>query len=384
MKKSLGSLLLLCLSLFANSDLATYTLSANKSSAYVKEAISITFSAQQTDHTDVMFFFLEPKKSADYKILLLNKKTDKISYHNYKTTFTYLLFPLKDKTIKIGFDFTIKTASDKAVAQVFEGSRDNTKWIETTDTDVPLPELTLTVKPLKHKVDLVGDFAIDAKLAKSKIAQYDTANIVYKLNGQGYNENNFSVLPKIKGVTVFSEVTDAYSKTTKDGYIIQRAYNYALVADHSFDIPAVNIAVYSPKRDLYYTLTTPAQHISVSKLDPTTLIDDTEYPQEEVIDLSFYRDLLIVLAVFGIGFITGRMSTALRLNTKERPYSEIEKAKDAQTLLLILLKYYHHEQVSHFIDELESLEQHANGRQFKKIKKRIIASTPKRSVKAEV
>ena len=108
MKNNLGKLYLLLLFpffLFANSDLASYTLTSNKKDVVEKEAVEVTFTASQKDHTNTMFFFLEPHKSSDYEIILLDKYTQTVSSHNNLTTFKYLLFPLKAGEIHVDFDF---------------------------------------------------------------------------------------------------------------------------------------------------------------------------------------------------------------------------------------------------------------------------------------
>ncbi|MEO1937282.1 MAG: hypothetical protein ABGW85_01470, partial [Sulfurimonas sp.] len=81
MKNIHGRLLLLLLivsGLYAN-ELVDFSLRANKKHPYVKEAVELTFTAEQKDRSDVMFFFLEAKKSPDYKITLLKKEANELA-----------------------------------------------------------------------------------------------------------------------------------------------------------------------------------------------------------------------------------------------------------------------------------------------------------------
>lgn len=281
MKNILGKLIviaLLELICFADAKLATYSLSANKKEVYVKEAVEITFHANQKDHKNVMFFFLTPKQSNDYEIKLLHKTEGELTYHNKKTTFTYLLFPLKSGEIKVNFDFTIKVASDEAVAQVYSGGRNNVKWIDTIDTKITLQPLSIQVKKLESGTDLVGDFKIVSKLKKTHITSYESANITYFLEGKGYDESDINIIDNIDNINIFKDIKTHLRKATTDGYKIKKEYSYALIGEKDFFIKPKEIKCYSVKQNRYYTIQTTPYNIKVDKLDNLTLIDNENYP----------------------------------------------------------------------------------------------------------
>lgn len=374
MKKNLGNILFFLFSttLFASTNLAEYSLSANKKEAFLKEAVEITFTAKQKDHTEVMFFFLTPHKSDDYEIKLLNKQTTHIAYHNYTTTFTYLLFPLKAKKLTIDFDFTIKTASDKAVAQVYEGSRDNTKWIDTTDTLIDIAPIYLNAKKHTQHVDLVGDFTLTSNLLKDEITQYDAANINYRLKGTGYKDDNFELISSLQDVKIFREVTDAYAKATKDGYDINREYSYAFVSTNSFTIPEIVVDAYSPTKKEYYKLKADSQDIKVSKINPATLTDDKEFPKKETIDFELYKNIFYAVLIFIGGYLSAYVVKSFHIRKKAKQFDDIKKASSAKKLILILLKNYKTQDTKKFIDELEQLEYKRGTKSLKEIKADIL------------
>ena len=378
MKKNLGRLFLLLLLpflAFAQSELATHTLKVSKQSAYVKEAVEITFTAVQKDHENVMFFFFEPHKSDDYEITLLNKATKKIGYHNYTTTFTYLLFPLKAGKINVDFDYTIKTASDKAVAQVYIGSRDNVKWIETDDTIMPRQSVLLNIKALPEDIELVGDFKIKSVLKSSTIDQFSTVQVVYTLNGVGYVDKDLSPLRKVENVTVFEDTHDEAFKITKNGQVLEREYLYALSGDDDFVIPAVKIKAYSPRTKKFYTLSVDAYPISVKKLDPSTLLDDKESPTSDTFDLTWLVNVIIGLIIFVSGFITAKLSENISLGwlQREKKFQDIKAAADAKSLLFVMIRTYKTSAMQPYIDRLEAIAYaKENKSSFKQIKKEIL------------
>jgi len=376
MKNTLGKIILfflVTLDIFASSQLAEYSLTSNKIEAYEKEPITITFKAQQKNHHDVMFFFLEPKQSDTYKIILLKQDSKELSYHNKRSIFTFLLFPLVEGKIKVEFNFTIKVASDDAVAEVFKGSRDNVKWIETTNTLVKLTPLVLNVQALKERVDLIGNFKISSKIDKDHINEYDSVNITYYLQGVGYNDINLDLISKIDNVKIFSDASQLYDKASKNGYRIQRELKYALLSTKDFTVPAKKLRCYSPKTKSYYTIQTKAYHVNVTPMDKTELIDTVEYPQGE----DSYKDIkiyLIYLFIFLAGFITAKViPKSIGFLNKETPYSDIQNSSNAKDLLQQLLNSYNTANLKSEISDLEAIAyKNSPSNRFKSIKKDII------------
>ena len=376
MKKNLGKIILFLLlpfALFGDSNLASFALSANKKDALIKEPIEITFSADQKDHTNSMFFFLEVKKSDAYEVVLLDQVTKKISNHNSSTTFKYLLFPLKSGDINVDFDFTIKVASDGGLAKVYTGGRDNVKWMDTVNSKIDVPTLHLHVSPLNEKVDLVGDFTLDAKLQKSDINQYGSANIRYTLSGAGYNEKSLQMLSKIANVTAFSQVTDIASKATPNGYEIKREYSYALRSKNNFTIPAIEIKAYSPKQNKYYTLKSQSYDIKVSSIDPKTLVDNKEFPPSKSYDFKNLKDIGIALLIFLAGFVSAKIAPSLNFKrVKKQKFQDIKESKTPKELIIVLLQNYKSSISEKYIKELELLEYKKSERSFQKIKSDLL------------
>ncbi len=381
MKKNLGKTILFLIFPFllsANTSLATYSLTSNKKDVYTKEAVEITFTAVQKDHTDEMFFFLEPKKSDNYEIELLDKITKTSSYHSQTTTFKYLFFPLKKGDINVNFDFTIKVASDDAVAQIYTGGRNNVKGIDTTDTKVKLNPLHIHVKDFKEKVDLVGDFTITSKIQNTQINQYGSANIRYYLSGIGYNQKDLDILKKIDGVNIFSEVNDDILNNTKEGHTIKREFSYALISKKDFKIPSITLKAYSPKHHKYYTLSTKEYDIKVSAIDPKTLLDDKSFPETTSYDFTLLKDIFIAFVIFAAGFLTAKFTSNIEFKkpAKREKYQDIKDAKTPKELIFILLQNYQNKDVQNYIDKLELLEYKKSDKSFKEIKEEILRVTP--------
>jgi len=359
MKKSLGRTVFIFLLLFSYAhakELASYKLYANKTTAYTKEAITITFESKQKDYTDNMMFSLEPKKSSDYKIILLNKEVDDKKKHHSSARFTYLLFGLKAKNISVDFDFIVRTASDKAVASSFVDDHDDSIATQTHDTVMPMKPLNISIKKLEHHVDFVGDFTLKAHITQTKINQYESANITYTLQGTGYEKQHLQPIKEIKDVTIFSEINDLYKKNTKDGYAIKREYIYALSAKQDFTIPALYLKAYSPTKNTYYTLANPKHSIKVKAIDTAKLLDNDEYPSDKpFIDISTLKKYFIYLLIFFSGYLTAKLKTPFfRKKEYSKEYNAINKAQNPKELLFTLINL-HKEKI--FTNEVQLLEE---------------------------
>ncbi len=376
MKSTLGKaciLVLLYMNLFSNSNLATYSLTANKTNIYEKEAVKISFVTHQAQHDNNMFFFLESKKSNKYDITLLQKTVEDIAYHDKRTTFTFLLFPLIHGKIEVDFDFTIKEASDVAVAEIYTGGRNNVQGIQTKDTKVKIKAIKLNIKELEKNVDLVGDFELVTTIDKKAINEYESVNATYLLQGVGFDKINIEPISKIKDVSIFSDVTKFYNKETESGYQIKREFHYALISDKNFKIEKKKFKCYSPSSNSYYTIQTNEYNISVSKLDKSELVDKINYPQSVDI-FTNAKDFLIYIFIFSIGFISAKiMPTRFYILKANNEFTDIKNCKTPKELLHTLAQHYSKVDFKEQFDKLEIIVYaHADDKDFKGIKKEIL------------
>ncbi len=376
MKNHLGKiylLLLFPLYLFGDSQLASYTQNISKKELFVKEATQITITVAQKDYATAMFFQLEPQKNDAYEIILLDQVIKKVSLHNSSTTYRYLLFPLKSGELHIGFDCTIRLASDNALIDGVLGGHDDVTLVKTVDKKIPIEPITLHVSPLSEKIDLIGDFTLDANLQKSDINQYGSANIRYTLKGTGYVEKALQPLRNITDVSSFSQVTDILSKATQNGYELNREYSYALSSKKNFTIPAMEIKAYSPKQKRYYTLKTQSYNIKVSAIDPSTLLDNKESPETKSYDFTALRDIGIAVLIFLAGFTSAKIAPSLSFKrVKKQAFWDIKESKTPKKLILVLLQNYKTPIVEKYIKELELLEYKKSERSFQSIKTDVL------------
>lgn len=380
MKSTLGKAIFLFMlfgiSLLGSTQLASYKLTTNKKSVYIKEPLLITFTTKQKNHSDNMFFSFNILKSPNYEIKLLHKTIQDKGYHNTITTFEYILFALKKETLHVNFDFIIRTASDKAVKQSYVDDHDNSIGISTYNTKVKIRPITIKIKKLSKDVDLVGDFRLNSQIDTTEIDQYGAVNLHYILTGKGYKEPHLNILNKqIKNVTIFSKIKDNLSKLTKDGYIINTEYIYALTAKNDFTIPALSLEVYSPTKNRYYTLHTKPYTIKVKKINMTELIDKTEAPKSNnFINIQAIKEFFIYALLFLSGFLAAKLSQkSFSRSNKKAKYEDIKSTKSVKELLTLLIMHYQDRGLEDYILKLESKINDKYPLKLSKIKKDILS-----------
>lgn len=367
--------ILLTLSLEAKeSKYCTYSIESKKSDVKVNEAVNINFTTRQKIHNEVIFFDLTPQKSDDYEIVNINEKRHEFNYHDAKKDFEFLLLPKKSGKIVVKFDFQIRRASDDAVKQAYVGSRDNVKSIPTIKVHIDTPTIVLNVQKLHKNTQAVGDFNINMSLDTTKSDSYDAVNVVYTLQGKGFLYADFEPLQDIKGVSIFKGIKEIPLRVTKDGYVYQKEWSYALVSDNDIIIPTVTLNTYSYRAKRYIKKGTPSKTITVTKLNIDNLVDDTEAPNSE---LSFkkYIEFFYNFLIFIAGFIVAKLLVYLpkKVKQNEECCALIIEAKDAKNILKYSLKYVNRVEISKEIEELEELiYKGKSNRSLYKIKAAII------------
>jgi len=374
-KYNLGKHLLLITVLFIQlmAEDFTYRITADKTEAYLKEAVVLTVELNQTNPDVVLFFDFDLHPSKNYTFHRIDTKQSD-NYQKVKTDYTYLLYPLRSGDLNITFDLTKKVTTKENVAYSFSGDRDNVKGIDTKNIPIALPPFLLHIKALPKAVQLVGDFSLEYKIKKHQANAYEPLPLQIVIKGFGYPPLLENILPKELNVTRFKEKPILHTVNTKKGTQSSVTYPIALSHTQRFDLPAITLNAFNPKTKKAYTLTVPKQHFDIRKIDVNHLLDKTDDPKPLQRDYDWLSTLFGYLVVFGAGYLT-----ALSLRWKKRtmthktdPLKEkIEACQDARTLLQLLMAT----NSRRFASSIEKLEKHlyGNGKMnLKKIKQAIL------------
>jgi len=380
MKKTHGNILIILLIFFtltlnADNEYCTYSIKSSKSSVVVNEPLYITFHTRQKKHSEVMFFDLLPVKSDSYDAILLHGKRHEFNYHDAEKTFTFLVFAKKSGNIKVSFDFSIRRASDDAVAQAYVGSRDNVKSIPTIKVDIAKSSVNLSVSKLEADTNAIGNFNLNMHLDKNSSDSYDAINVTYYLSGTGYIDENYRPLKEIKGTSIFEGFSEKEPLAVKNGFIYKKEFKYAIIAKEDFTIKPAELKLFNTEKNRYEIKSTPQKDVKITPLDIKTLLDEIELPKAANFEkyISYIYNILIFIA----GFLTAllyKSMTKKRVKTKKENCCEyIRKSTTAQEALKALIPMMNRDDIRDEIQRLESIAySNKEVSAFKEIKADII------------
>ena len=357
MKHNLGkSVKFYCIFLFTLlfAEDFSYTFQVDKTNPYLKEPVLLTLDLNQTNHDIVVLFQFDLHKNKAYDFQRLNAKiTD--NHHNTQAHYTYLIHPLKTGDINITFNLVKRATSDAAVSYSFSGDRDDFKKLETIDTPITLPSLSLFVKPLPKDVQLIGEFKLSYRIKTHKAKTYEAIPIQIILQGYGYPPSIKHIIPKTSDFTLFEQTPKIKKISTKSGLKYIATYSLAVSAEKSFDLQELNLHALNPNTHQPYTLKIPKQHFEIEAINKHTLLDKIDSPKPFKVDWSWVISSLNYLLVFLSGYLTALMIKKKKQQKKKQQnviYEKIVTCKDKRDLLKLLLVT---DKVK-FTDEIEILE----------------------------
>ncbi len=306
---------------------------------YLKAPVILSVDINQTNPDIVLLFQFDVVKSDAYLIKQIDALHDDTMYHTHHH-YLYRIYPLKTGPVTIDFNLVKRITDERKVAYSASGDRDDFKKLETKDITLHPKPLTMHVKPLPENTMLVGDFTIHRTLGRTKAQAYEPIPLKIILRGRGYPPIVERILPKIEGVTVFSEKPDVKQTVSRGGIRYTVTYTLSLSAKKSFILPALSLQAFNPYKAKSYTLTLPAEHFTITSPDTKSLVDRTDNPKPFRTDLSWLGSLLGYLAAFFAGYLTALAWKWKRKVTKgtEEPLKEkVEACKDDKALFQVLM-----------------------------------------------
>ena len=325
----------------------SYNFHINNKTPYKNEALFLDVNISQEDHSMVMFFKFNLKKSKDYSFSQVKFKEndeyhelkDHTKYHALKHHYRYLIYPKKVGEIKLEFEMMKSLTNDEKVAYAISGDRDNIKGLVKKDIAVALEPLQLSVKPLPKGTDLVGNFTLDYELDKTSTDAYDPVHLKVLLKGKG-DLPKLSLLPKSEAYHLFTQEPKVKLFHHANGTTASAEWDYAISAKESFVLPKVTLKAFNPMSKKSYELVVPSQTIEVKPVALESLVDSEDSPPKaKETDWLWLGWLFSYVAVFVAGFLVPRDIIKRRWSKKRLVVvkDEVAEAKTHKELLKVLL-----------------------------------------------
>jgi len=379
MKRNLGNIVVFLLFIFvslASAEDFEYKIELDNKQPYLKEVVVLTAEFHQINKDIVLMFDFDLKKSKDYDFKRVKASETDLN-HNTKASYRYLVNPLKSGNIEIAFKLAKKVTTDENVAYSFSGDRDNVKGLVTTDTEVQLPSLKLSVKPLPNGVSLVGDFTLNYELKKQTYKAYEPIPILLHIEGNGYPPE-FVKFPFFNDdIKIFADKPVVKINSTQLTTKSKTTYPIAFSSAKSFQLKEVEIKVFNPKTKESYILRVPKLDFDVQKVSSSELIDKVDIPKSSSNYLTEMKEYLRIIFSYIIVFLAGGISGYFlrqkrRKNIKSQTMKQkIENSKDERELLQLLLSS-ENSTYNKAIKELESAVYGGSRISFKDIKTELL------------
>lgn len=348
MKKILGSLLILSISLFAKS---TYEWTVDLKEKALFEHQSTVLSMQckfskEGKNDDVEFF---PPSDIRFEFKLLSEKRHFEGV--YQTlTYKYLLFAKKAGSYELLLKPTMLFTTQSAIDNVIEG-RDNVNDLEVEKEVANIPAIKIEVE--KTSSVLTGALSMKTDLDRQEASAYEPVHLELSIEGAGNLQDLDIVDFNIKGVQVFADKAEEGFVLSEDGYKGKWLQRFAFVGKEDFIIPSVEFHYFDLKDKKQKTLKTQTFSIKIKAdgIQREDLIDAVDLPSSKI-DFFSYLEYLYYALTFMAGFIVAKLVKLPRKSIKKEKGEKIKKAKNNKELLEVLMIC----EKNLFVSEIEDLE----------------------------
>jgi len=329
MKKILGSLLLLSLSLWAKSTYE-WSVQLQQKQIYLNQAITLNMQCRfdKDGKNDDVEFVPPSDIPFDFKLLSENRHFEG---ERQIISLEYLLFAKKAGAFSIKLEPTMLFTSQSAIDNVIIG-RDNVNDLETEKERAEIAPVKVTVLPTASS--LTGTMRIETKNDIQTASAYEPVHFEVSIRGdgnlQGLQDLNF----EIENVEVFSDEAQKSFSLGEKGYSGIWTQRFAFVAKDDFTIPAVSIHYFDLTSKEEKVLKSEAIEISINKegIKVEDLVDKVDLPSQKI-DFSKYVEYLYYLLTFMSGFIVAKLVRLPQKTQKKEKGKKLKEAKTAKELL---------------------------------------------------
>ncbi len=348
MKKLLGSLLLLSLSLFARSGYE-WQVSLSEQELYLHQStllrMKCTF-AKEGKNDDVEF---RPPAHSGFEFILLGENRH-FDGDIQTLSYEYLLFAKEEGQHELQLKPQMLFTTQSAIDNVIIG-RDNVNDLEVEKETAKIPVLQINVKATDS--ELTGRFSMTADLDTQSVSAYEPVHLAIKIEGVGNLQVMHDLNLSIEGVDVFADAAEQKYELSEEGYKGSWSQRFAFVGKESFTIPSISIAYFDLNTRSQKLLQTKAFVIDIKEdgIKREELIDEVNAPSQ-AFDIGEYLGYLYYLLSFIAGFIVAKLFKLPAGTPKKEKGSRIKQAKTPKELLETLVMC----DSARFEEEIDKLE----------------------------
>ena len=333
MKKILGSLLILTLSLFAKSTYE-WKIELKETELYLHQAtvLSMECSFSKEGKNDGIEFSPPKDIPFDFELLSENRHfTGEKQTLNYK----YLVFAKEIGTYELKLRPVMLFTSQSAIDNVIVG-RDNINDLEVEKEIAEIDPIIIRVDETSSSI--TGRLSLKTDIDVREVSAYEPVHLEIALEGEGNLQDLKDIGFEIEDVQVFSDEVESKFSLSEDGYKGEWIQRLAFVGKRDFIIPSISIHYFDPQDEKEKVLNTEACSIKVKEdgIKREDLIDKVNLPSQEI-DFTVYIQYVYCLLSFLAGFVLAKLFRLPKKTVKKEKGIRIKKAKNVKELLEVLI-----------------------------------------------
>jgi hypothetical protein len=333
MKKNHIRIFLLLMALQMQLFASTYEWSANanKTQAYVNEAIHLEYTCTFSDTAELFAIDFNPvTENEKYTLKLLSKK-EKLLEGKKVNSYEFIAFVHQSSEMHFTFDVSMKKTNRDSIENTVIG-RDNGEYTEYITTILKQKELLVNV--LEHNATLTGNLELQVIKDAPNIKAYEPYHMEIQLSGKANFDKISPFVFEIEGVKIFSQKPELNVKLTKDGYEGIWSQKFAFVGTKDFVIPEIEREYFDLKSKTIKVLTADKIETQVA----------SAYSKEELLDedsetFVFHEEYLYYALTFLAGFLLAKIKikSVKKIPTDRDMFAaKIQNATSLEALCMIL------------------------------------------------
>ncbi len=333
MKKILGSLLLLAVSLFAKSAYEWKIELADKE-LYVHQSTVLSMRCEfskEGKNDDVEFI---PPKDIPFEFELLSQ-TRHFEGERQILVYKYLLFSKEAGTYELKLKPQMLFTTQSAIDNVIIG-RDNVNDLEVQKETAVIEPIRITVEETASV--LTGRFRLKADIDTQEVSAYEPVHLELSFEGEGNLHELKPIVFEIEDVEVFSDKPEQQIDLGENGYKGKWLQRFAFVGRSDFVIPSLSFAYFDLETKKQKQLKTDAFDIRIQAdgIKREELIDKVDLPSQKI-DFSSYLESVYYLLTFIAGFVVAKLVRLPQKRASRERCAKIKKADSAKDLLDVLI-----------------------------------------------
>jgi len=228
-----------------------WSVTQSKTSAAAFEAVAVEYTCRfDTEGYEYIIAFNPPKETDDYR-LVLESAGEQIVDEKRINTYRYILFPKRAGELKLAFSASMEHTTKASIENTTIG-RDNVEKIDYTAVSAALPAVSVAVSP--HGARYAGHLELRLDTDKKTVEAYTPVQVRVSLEGYGNIDGLKPFTLDIPGAKVFTDGEQKQLTLGDNGFEGSITQQFAVVSDHDFTIPALQLVYYDTVRKTEQTL----------------------------------------------------------------------------------------------------------------------------------